>query len=57
LEREVRAAHAARQRALFAFERAPFTYGYVVVAKDAESAARVIEVLAEAKAFQGLYRF
>jgi hypothetical protein len=48
---------AARQRALFAFERAPFTYGYIVVAKDADGVAGVIDALAEAKPFRGIYRF
>lgn len=46
---------AARQRVLFAFERAPFTYGYVVVAQDAEGVTKLIQTLAEAGPFQGVH--
>ena len=46
-----------KQAVLFGAERAPFTYVYIVVAKDAESAGKLIEKLAGAQKFQGIYQF
>lgn len=46
----------AKQEALFSTTRAPFTYVYIVVAKDADAAKKLIEKLANAKQFQGIYR-
>lgn len=45
-----------KQMVLFASERAPFTYVFVVVAKDADSAIKQIEKLSVAQKFQGIYQ-
>jgi hypothetical protein len=42
---------------LFAAERAaPFTYVFVIAAKDSDAAMKLVEKLAGAKRFQGVYR-
>ncbi len=46
----------AKGEILFNTERAPFTYVYIVVAKDADSAKKSIAKLANAKQFQGIYK-
>lgn len=46
----------AKQQVLFNTERAPFTYVYIVVAKDADAAKKSIAKLANAKQFQGIYK-
>lgn len=47
----------AKQSVLFSAERAaPFTYVYIAVAKDAESVGKLIEKLAVARQFQGIYQ-
>ena len=48
--------YAAKQQILFAAERAPFTYVYIVVAPDAEGAKKLIGKLADAGQFQGVYK-
>lgn len=46
---------AAKQAVLFGRERAPSTYVYIIIAKDAESAIKLIEKLANARQFQGIH--
>lgn len=46
----------ANRQVLFNTERAPFTYIYIVVAKDADGAKALIEKLANTKQFQGVYK-
>lgn len=46
----------AKGEILFNTERAPFTYIYIVVAKDADGAKKSIAKLANAKQFQGIYK-
>jgi len=46
-----------KQSVLFSAERAPFTYVFIVVAKDAEGAGKLIEKLAGAAQFQGIYKY
>lgn len=46
-----------KQAVLFAAPRAaPFTYIYIIVAKDAETVGKLIEKLALARQFQGIYQ-
>lgn len=45
----------AKQAVLFSGERAPSIYVYIIVAKDAESASKLIEKLANARQFQGIH--
>lgn len=47
----------AKRQILFGTERAPFTYVYIVVAQDADSAKKLIGKLADAGQFQGVYEF
>jgi len=47
----------ARQRALYAFERGPFTHAYIVSASDANGVSALIGILASAKPFRGLHPF
>lgn len=46
----------ANRQVIFGTERAPFTYIYIVVAKDAEGAKSLIGKLSEAGKFQGVYK-
>lgn len=46
----------AKGEVLFNAERSPYTYVYIAVAKDAESVKRLIEKLAGARQFQGIYK-
>jgi len=47
----------ARGQVLFNSERAAsFTFTYIVVAKDADEAKKLIEILANAKPFRGIYK-
>jgi hypothetical protein len=46
-----------KQAVLFNAERAPFTYVYIIVAKDAEGARSALERLAGAQQFLGVYKF
>ena len=46
----------AEQQVLYNKERAPFTYIYIVAAKDTERANRLVEKLANVKQFQGIYK-
>lgn len=46
----------AKQQVLFSTTRAPFTYVYIVVARDADGAKKLIEKLANARQFQGIYK-
>ena len=48
--------YAAKQSALFSTMRAPFTYVYIVAAKDADGAKKLLEKLANAKQFEGIYK-
>lgn len=43
-------------RVLFAAERAKFTYVYIIAARDADGAKELVEKLANAKQFQGIYK-
>jgi hypothetical protein len=55
--KQIQAEFDAKRAVLFAARRgAPFTYIYIVVAADAESAGKLIEKLARAKQFQEIYR-
>ncbi len=54
--KQIQNEYAAKQEILFSTERAPFTYVYIVVAKDADAAKKLIEKLANAKQFQGIYK-
>lgn len=55
--KEIRDEFDRKQTVLFGAERAPFTYVYIVVAKDAEGAGKLIEKLAGATQFQGIYKY
>lgn len=55
--KQIRDEFEARQAVLFSAERAPFTYLYIVVAKDAEGVNKLIEKLAAAEKFQGIYKY
>lgn len=46
----------AQGQVLFNTERAPFTYVYIAVAKDADGAKKLIEKLANARQFRGIYK-
>ncbi len=48
--------YAARQSILFGTTRAPFTYIYIIAAKDADGARKLIQTLANAKQFKGIYK-
>ena len=47
--------YAANQSVLFAATRAPFTYVYIIAAKDADGVKKLVETLANAKQFEGIY--
>jgi hypothetical protein len=46
----------AKRQVLFSTERAPFTYVYIVVAENSDTAKKIIEKLANAKQFRGIYK-
>ena len=48
--------YSAKQSVLFATTRAPFTYIYIIAAKDADGAKKLVEMLANAKQFEGIYK-
>lgn len=48
--------YAAKQSILFGTTRAKFTYVYIIAAKDADGAKKLIEKLANAKQFEGIYK-
>jgi hypothetical protein len=55
--KRIQAEFDSKQAVLFSAPRAaPFTYVYVVVAKDAASAGKLIEKLAAARRFEGVYK-
>jgi hypothetical protein len=54
--KQIRDEFNAKQAVLFAVERAPFTYVYIIVAKDAECAGKLVEKLAGASQFKGIYQ-
>jgi hypothetical protein len=55
--KQIQAEFEAKQAVLFSARRAePFTYIYIAVAKDAESVGKLIEKLAVARQFQGIYK-
>ncbi len=48
--------YAAKQSILFATTRASFTYVYIITAKDADGAKKLIATLADAEQFEGIYQ-
>ncbi|HLM59529.1 MAG TPA: hypothetical protein VK308_01875, partial [Pyrinomonadaceae bacterium] len=46
----------AKRQVLFSTERAPFTYVYIVVGENSDAAKKLIEKLANAKQFRGIYK-
>lgn len=55
--KQIREEFDSKQAVLFGTQRAePFTYIYIVVAKDADGAGKLIEKLAVAPQFQGIYK-
>jgi hypothetical protein len=54
---QIQTEYDAKGAVLFAAERAPFTYIYVIVAKDAEGANKLVEKLAVASQFVEIYKF
>ncbi len=48
--------YAAKQLILFGTTRAPFTYVYIIAAKDADGAKKLLEKLANARQFEGIYK-
>jgi hypothetical protein len=53
---EIRAEYNQKGSVLYGSERAPFIYKYIIVAKDKDSAIKLIDQLAAAKQFKGIYR-
>lgn len=54
--KQIRNEYDAKQAVLFGAERAPLTYIYIVVAKDAAGANKLVEQLAAAQQFRGVYK-
>lgn len=54
--KQIQTEYAANGQILFNLERAPFTYVYIIVAKNAGGAKKLIEKLANARQFQGIYQ-
>jgi hypothetical protein len=55
-EQEIRREFAVKEAVLFAAERAPFTYIFIVVAKDSDGAMKLVEKLAGVEQFLGKFK-
>lgn len=53
---EIRAEFSQKGEVLYSAERAPFTYNYIIIAGDKPAAIKLIEQLAAAKQFKGIYK-